>query len=351
MKQKIFLVLFIVFLLIAGIAGYKFFSAELDYRNASVYYETLAETWVKDNSAGTASAQASAVPSETARSSVPAQDPGTEQITDAGQDSVPGQESSPGAAQEPSPVPEQDQPFSGPVQASEPEKEQPQAEPPVQSPDNLEMPEQAGIDPVVADAEPQGRFTTEQPPITVDFDGLCGINPDIVGWIYCEDTPISYPVLQGKDNKKYLIIQPDGKTSGSGSVFIDCNCDRNFTNDNTIMYGHNLKNKMFACLSRYSSQSYYDNHSVMWLLTPNGNYRIELFAGFIIKDGGWVYVIDLLTPADWSKFTNSCLKASKFKSSFQPEPGDRLITLSTCNYSFDNARYVVVGSLVRSVKK
>ena len=78
---------------------------------------------------------------------------------------------------------------------------------------------------------------------------------------------------------------------------------------------------------------------------------IELFAGFIIKDGGWVYVIDLLTPSDWSKFTNSCLKASKFKSSFQPEPGDRLITLSTCNYSFDNARYVVVGSLVRSVKK
>ena len=180
----------------------------------------------------------------------------------------------------------------------------------------------------------------------MDFDSLCRRNPEIVGWIYCADSPVNYPVLQASDNKKYLKTQPDGKTSGSGAIFIDCNCRRDFASDNTIMYGHNLKNKMFSCLLKYDSQSYYDAHSVMWLLTPGGDYRIELFAGFVIKDGGRVYVIDLLTPQDWTDFTGYCLRSSRFAPVFQPEPDNRLITLSTCDGSFENARYVVVGSLI-----
>lgn len=328
-KRKVCIVFLVIFLLLAAFAGYKFFSAELDYRTASDYYDSLADTWVKSNISESVSAQDESRPAQS-DSSLPQENAGrvSEESASPVQQLVP--ES--GII---SPVTEEKQSGTGSAAPESAESGIPAASHNAQ---------------YTASIIEKGRSTAEKPPISVDFDGLCRENPDIVGWIYCEDTPVNYPVLQGEDNKKYLSVQPDGRTSGSGSVFIDCNCDREFISDNTIMYGHNLKNKMFASLSRYSNQAYYDKHSVMWLLTPGENYKIELFAAFVIKDGGWIYVIDLPFPGDWDEFTESCRKASIIRPSFQPEQDDRLITLSTCDYSFDNARYVVVGSLVRSAK-
>ena len=332
----------VVFLLLAAVAGYKFISAELDYKTASDYYDTLADSFVRPYTAASATSRPDSIPAHT--DSVQEQAGSSPVFSESEEMHIESPSASAESAQAGElPTPEKDT-ASVETQEKNAVNESPAAETPepVFSAESTEAQYTATI-------IKKGRTTALQPPILVDFDGLCGENPDVVGWIYCEDTPINYPVLQGEDNKKYLTIQPDGRTSGSGSVFIDCNCESEFTSDNTIMYGHNLKNKMFSSLSRYSSQSYYNKHPVMWLLTPDQNYMIELFAGFVIKDGGWVYVIDFPFPGDWEEFTEACLKNSFFRSMYPPEKGDRLITLSTCDYTFDNARYVVVGSLIRSI--
>ena len=112
------------------------------------------------------------------------------------------------------------------------------------------------------------------------------------------------------------------------------------------MYGHNLKNGMFSSLSHYQEQEYYEEHPLLWLLTPEQNYRIDLFAGFVSKPDDFVYTIGFADEHYRSGFIESCLASSCFTSSNIPFPEDKMITLSTCNYSFQDARFVVVGILV-----
>ena len=79
-------------------------------------------------------------------------------------------------------------------------------------------------------------------PISVDFEKLTAEYPDIVGWLYCEGTPINYPVVQSKDNLRYLRRLPDGSYNAAGSLFADYRCKEVAASGNYIIYGHNMKN-------------------------------------------------------------------------------------------------------------
>src|SRR5699024_10196815 len=78
-------------------------------------------------------------------------------------------------------------------------------------------------------------------PITVDFDALRAINEDVVAWVYIEDTGINYPVVQGEDNEYYLHHTFERKENFSGAIFMDITCHPDFTSDNSILFGHNLR--------------------------------------------------------------------------------------------------------------
>ena len=122
----------------------------------------------------------------------------------------------------------------------------------------------------------------QEAPIEVDFDELLAINGDVVGWLYCEGTPINYPVVQGDDNSYYLKHLIDGSKNINGTLFIDHRNGANFADENTVVYGHHMKNgSMFASLVNYKSQEYFDAHPILYFLTPDGNYRIELFSGYV----------------------------------------------------------------------
>ena len=187
----------------------------------------------------------------------------------------------------------------------------------------------------------------EKCPITVDFAGLKAENPDIVGWIYCEDTPINYPVVRGATNDTYLHTTVSGQHNSSGSIFMDYRCAPDLSCFNTIIYGHHMKNgSMFACLHKYSSQEFYEEHPVMWYLTPDRNYRLDLFAGYVGEADAPIYAIF----ADKAELT-SYLEFARSKSNFRPledkaaapEDISGIIVLSTCSYEYDDARYVVAG--------
>lgn len=196
------------------------------------------------------------------------------------------------------------------------------------------------------------RFTKEGgpvAPITVDFKSLRAKNPDIVGWIYCPDTPINYPVLQGKDNDQYLYTDYTGAYNIDGSIFVDADNTPGFMDSNTIIYGHHMASgSMFAGLERWADQAYYEEHLVVWLLTPEQNYQVVLFSGHHIDAGSSMYDIIKRPGPEMNAFLSEALEKSDFKetSGMKLDPYARYVMLSTCAYLFDGDRYVLHGQLV-----
>lgn len=190
------------------------------------------------------------------------------------------------------------------------------------------------------------QLSCETAPIEVDFDVLMEKNGDIIGWLYCEDTPINFPVVQSSNNSYYLRRMVDGTWNSSGSLFADYRNSRDFSDKKTIIYGHNMKNnEMFGTLPNYEEQSYFDGHSVMWLLTPDADYKIELIAGYVTSTDSDVYSFDR-TDEEVFAIIGQSVEKSSFKTDAAINQEDRFIVLSTCSYEYDNARYVLIGRLM-----
>lgn len=187
----------------------------------------------------------------------------------------------------------------------------------------------------------------ETAPILVDFASLLEQNKDIVGWIYCPDTPINYPVVQAEDNDRYLRRDLNGKYLVSGTVFVDYRNGAIGEDANYIVYGHNMKDgTMFSSLAKYKEQSYYDEHPIIYYLTPDGDYKIELYVGLVVKRDALIYVLDP-DETEFAKFLEDAKVNSTFTSDTVIGENDSLITLSTCSYEYNNARYIVIGTLKR----
>lgn len=189
----------------------------------------------------------------------------------------------------------------------------------------------------------------ETSPISVDFEELLKQSSDVVGWIYSADTPINYPVVRGEDNDFYLHRFLDGSYNPSGTIFLDIACEGDFSSRNTIIYGHHMNDgSMFASLSQYrkQGQEYYDAHSVMYLNTPTQNYKIEVFSGFITDAESDVYAVSFSSEDSFKNYIQRMRRQSVFESDVEVQPDDNIVTLSTCAYDFENARFVILGRLV-----
>ncbi len=185
-----------------------------------------------------------------------------------------------------------------------------------------------------------------EPPIAIDFDALLNRNKDVIGWLYCPDTVINYPVVQGKNNDQYLRKDLDGKYLVSGTLFADYRNGALNEDANYIIYGHNMKNgTMFSSLAKYKQQSYCDQHPIMYYLTPDGNYKLELFAGLVVKRDDKIYLPNQ-SEEEFAELIKEYRAKSTFKSDIELEYNDTIVTLSTCSYEFDNARYIVMGRLI-----
>jgi len=183
-------------------------------------------------------------------------------------------------------------------------------------------------------------------PIRVDFDALFAKNRDVVAWLYCPDTPINHPVVQSSDNDYYLRRLLDGSYNSLGTLFMDYRNAKDFSDWNSVIYGHNMKNDaMFGTLPDYTAQSYFQAHPEMFLLTPEQDYLIRLVAGFTIPVNSEVYSTFAPDAAEATRLMERWVGNSDFDSGINPTAEDRLITLSTCSYEYDNARYVLIGIL------
>lgn len=180
----------------------------------------------------------------------------------------------------------------------------------------------------------------------VDFSALWETGPQIVGWLTCEGTQIHYPVVQGEDNDYYLTHLPDGSYNPGGSLFLDCRAAADFSDAHSIIYGHYMKNgTMFADLTGYKEQAFYDAHPRMLLVTPEGRFTVELFSGYVasVEESAWE--LDFSAQEEWKLWLEETRERSVFQSEVQPSLQDKVLTLSTCSYEFENARFVVHGIL------
>lgn len=194
--------------------------------------------------------------------------------------------------------------------------------------------------------EPDTQADADGRTESADFTALEKLNPDVAAWLTAEGTPIDYPVVQGRDNDYYLRHLFTGEQNKLGSLFLDYRSDRDFSDQNTVIYGHNMKDgSMFSSLEKYKEQRYYDSFPTMALDTPGGSFTVELFAG-IVADGTYESVrFTFQDGQDFLRYVDSVKRASTFQSGVTVEQGDRIVTFCTCTYEFQNARYVLFGKL------
>ncbi len=191
-------------------------------------------------------------------------------------------------------------------------------------------------------------------PIKVDFDTLKKINPDVVGWIYIKGSGINYPIVHAKEkgNDYYLHHTFEDKSNFSGAIFLDELCESDFSMDNSVIYGHNLKNgEMFGHLKKmydtnYNEDADYSKYPVVWILTPDKKMEYAVFAGREIdadKDED-AYTIEFASGAEYQSFLETSKEKSLFKTDVDVLEGLTLrpsITLSTCTSTTESGRFIV----------
>lgn len=181
----------------------------------------------------------------------------------------------------------------------------------------------------------------------VDFETLRETCPDAVGWIAIEGTQIDYPVVQGSDNSFYLNHMPDGKANEAGSIMLDAACDGVFGDEINILHGHHMKNhSMFGGLDDYKQEAYYWEHPVLWLYTPAGDFEVAIFAAYTVDGEAFGYPTAFRSDEEFERFLKQAREKSAFHADVDVQRGDRLLLLSTCSYSFESERLLVVGKII-----
>lgn len=184
------------------------------------------------------------------------------------------------------------------------------------------------------------------PDVSVDFDVLKKANGQVMGWILIPETDISYPLVQGEDNDKYLCQSYDLQYNSSGSIFMDHRCSPDFTGDNTLIYGHNMKNgSMFAGIREYAQQEFFEEHRNFYIFTPEKDYKFTVFAAFRTESDSDVYDLSFTDEAERTAFIAEAEASSDIVSGVEVGPETPIVTLSTCTSDTYSGRYVVLAAL------
>ena len=183
------------------------------------------------------------------------------------------------------------------------------------------------------------------PPLTVDHKSLLAQNEDYAGWIYIEALGISYPIMQSTDNDFYLHRTFEKEVLFAGSIFMDFENSKDFSDPNTIVYGHNMKDdSMFGNLNLLYDSELYKNSSRFWILTPDGNYLYEIFSMQRCEDTSDTYTLFSAAGTDVADYISKMKSQSLVDCGEINYNGDsKVVTLSTCVYAEGTERFVVQG--------
>ena len=189
-----------------------------------------------------------------------------------------------------------------------------------------------------------------------EYKTLYNKNKNLIGWLKIDDTIIDYPIMQTSDNEYYLDHNLNQEYDKNGSLFLDKDCDIIKPSTNFIIYGHHMKSgKMFGKLKEYKSEKYYQKHKYIQFDTiyEKGLYEVMyVFNSKIYYEDEVVFkyyqFIDALSEQEFYSNMEEMRKLSFYDTGVQAEYGDQLLTLSTCDYGEDDARFVVVARKIQN---
>lgn len=168
---------------------------------------------------------------------------------------------------------------------------------------------------------------------SVDFAALQKVNPDCVGWIQFSNLDISYPIMKGENNDEYLYKTFSGKTRKAGSIFMESANAADFSDENTFIYGHNMRdNSMFGLLSGYGKESFYKNNPGFTIFTPEGSKYYEIYACYPVAVEGQdeSFQLSFGTKEKYGEFQRIVKERSLYSTGVEPTPEQRTVTLMTC---------------------
>lgn len=186
-----------------------------------------------------------------------------------------------------------------------------------------------------------------------NFDQLCINNPDVIGWINIKGTGIDYPILAGDSNEEYLFLNEKREYSSSGSIFIDSMNKRDFSDFNTIIYGHHMQyGSMFGDIDKFVDEKFFNKNQYGIIFYDNKEHTIEFFA-FIDKADGYdfeIYNPGVKDKTDRQEYLDNLIKKAKYIRNINIDTDDRIVLLSTCSQVITNGRYILVGKYTNDKK-
>ncbi|MCR5150281.1 MAG: class B sortase [Clostridiales bacterium] len=186
----------------------------------------------------------------------------------------------------------------------------------------------------------------------VDFEQLRRSAPDVIAWLDIPNTEVSYPVVMRKGNSSYYLFRNIyGKTSKYGSLFVeDCN-NSDFSDNVTVIYGHNVTSgAMFGSLKDYYTGSSTDSHKTISVYLPDRKLTYKTVAAVPADNDHLIKTALVNTEAGFNGFIKS-IYSTRSLSAFldmesRPVYGDRLLILSTCVSDDTSKRYLVIAKKV-----
>ena len=189
--------------------------------------------------------------------------------------------------------------------------------------------------------------------ILPEYRELHALNNDLVGWINIPGTKVDYPVLQRKDVLNFYLYRDfEGETSRWGSLYVREACDVFAPSDNVVIYGHHMRDgTMFAELLKYQKKSFWEEHQTFTFDSIYERHTYQVIAVFKtsanIGEGFSYHTFNTAaSEKEFNDFIKTVKKLDFYDTGITAEYGDMLLTLSTCEYTLDNGRFVVVAKRI-----
>lgn len=227
-------------------------------------------------------------------------------------------------------------------------------------PENITVPESDNtIETNADDTQPSPFVTVTHPEtgetleILREYAAIFQKNPDMIGWIKIDGTKLNYPVMHAPDRKDYYLKRDFYKESSNhGCIYAQENCDILDPSDNIVLYGHRMKDgSMFAPLHNYLKLDFLKEHPTITFDTITEHHTYQILSVFLTTASvgeGFPYhtFVNAANEAEFDQFVDTCKTLSVHDIGVDAEYGDKLITLSTCEYSQVNGRLVVVAKRI-----
>jgi len=168
--------------------------------------------------------------------------------------------------------------------------------------------------------------------LEIDWNALKNTNPDVIGYIFIPDTKLNNPIVHSSDNMDYLNTTFEGATNSAGCIFLDCNNHPTFTDYNSIVYGHSMKNgTMFRVLIQYEKESFYKEHPYIYLCTPDGNKRYGVLSVIRSNADSVAYTLSFMEKGSYGTFLSTIKTLSLYETGVMADTNKPTVTLSTCS--------------------